>query len=176
MPFPVEEQVIVNKLEYLGAIKIIPPNDIAEISDSETSLSKGLGVFIVIMYLKILQPKFDEVYEDYKNRIIDTSIPKGDAKFDDDQTTLVVGNKKCPFPPFKNEHYFCRAMFRYLVDEPVDWSTIYEQITGEKEVKNERKNKRMVYDTYEAVNKRVKQILGIEHFFVWENKTIKRTQ
>lgn len=95
-------------------------------------------------------------------------------EFLDDDALIKLGNKRCQLPPYKNEHFFCRAAFEHPVDEPIDWSIIYEKMTGE-EVKDKEKNKRTVYDTLIRINKRVEKILGIKNLFVWGIKTIKRT-
>jgi len=63
-------------------------------------------------------------------------------KFNDNETELCVNTcseiKKCKIPPFKNEHYFCRAMFKYPPKEPVDWSLIGNEILGS--ITDERRN------------------------------------
>jgi hypothetical protein len=97
--------------------------------------------------------------------------------FVDHEATLVLGNMITHLPPMKNEHFFCRAMFKHRVNEPVDWSVPYEEMTGnEKFPPDHEKAKRMVYDTYDALNKRVKHDLSIDRLFVWEGNTVKRTR
>jgi len=66
MPFPVEESEIVGKLEGWKAVKRISPDDIGEVSESENALSRGQSVFTVIMHLKVLQPKFEQLYKEYQ--------------------------------------------------------------------------------------------------------------
>ncbi len=97
------------------------------------------------------------------------------VEFLDDEPALKLGDRKCALPPYKNEHFFCRTAFEYKLNEPIDWSLVYEKMAGE-EPKNQEKNKRTVYDTLIAINKRVKEVLGIEQLFKWEGKTIKRTR
>ena len=95
--------------------------------------------------------------------------------FNDEESTIAVGKYKCPLPPFKNEHYFCRAMFNHLPNEPVDWSLVYKEMTGGREDIPDPKNKRTVQDTMYAINNRFKEIINTDDtLFTWENRTIKR--
>lgn len=105
-------------------------------------------------------------------------IPNAKLEFNDNEATLKYGNKTCKLPPFKNEHFFCRAIFEYPKNEPVDWSLIYEEMTGYQFIKKDvtEKDSRMVYDTLEALNKRTEELLGIKNLFIWRKKTIKRTK
>jgi len=41
--------------------------------------------------------------------------------FNDEKATIEIGNCKCSFPPYKNEHYFRRAIFEYTAKEPLDF-------------------------------------------------------
>jgi len=100
------------------------------------------------------------------------------ASFDDEQAKISVGKYEIELPPTKNEHFLCKAMFLYGVGEAVDWSIVYEHITGYyrdlfgKPLPS-RQNWRIVYDTTGAVNKRFQERFG-EDLFVWQEKTIKR--
>ncbi len=100
-------------------------------------------------------------------------VKPGDVSFDDDRATISFKGKSCQLPSFKNQHFFSKAMFEQATGEPVDWSIIYEKITGIPS-KEKDKDKRMVYDTYESLNKRVYEVLSIEGLFSWDNKSIKR--
>jgi len=100
--------------------------------------------------------------------------------FDDEKATIEIGEQKCPLPPYKNEHYFCRAAFEHPVNEPVDWSIIYERMTGYYEAYYGkppviRRNWRSVYDTMRAVNERIKEVINTnDNLFTWQEKTLKR--
>lgn len=107
--------------------------------------------------------------------------PIGKVEFLDNESALKLGDKKCALPPYKNEHFFCRAAFEHQINEPIDWSIIYEKMTGYYEEhfgksKDTRENWHRVYDTMEAINKRAKELLYIEKLFIWQEKTIKRTK
>jgi len=117
----------------------------------------------------------------YKKHYKEQKAPIGKVEFLDEEVILKLGDKKCALPPYKNEHFFCRATFEHQINEPIDWSIIYEKMTGYYEEhfgkpKDARENWHRVYDTMEAINKRVKELLDIEKLFVWQEKTIKRTQ
>jgi hypothetical protein len=95
--------------------------------------------------------------------------------FNDEKAELKVGVSICAMPPFQNEHFFCRSMFKYNVDEPVDWSAVYQEMTGSPETIGDNKNKRTVQDTMYAINNRIKADLNTEdNLFTWKNKSIKR--
>jgi hypothetical protein len=87
--------------------------------------------------------------------------------FVDHEASLMFGDAVAHLPPMKNEHCFCRAMFKHR---------IYEEMTGDVEIQNHEKAKRMVYDTTKSLNDRAKTHLGIDDLFKWEGKTIKRTK
>jgi len=94
--------------------------------------------------------------------------------FDDNGAMIVTGELKCPLPPHKNEHFFCRAMFQFLPKEFIDWSTIYEKMENIEPI-DEDKNKRSVLDTMYAVNNRVKEIFNTDDkLFTWKEKSITR--
>jgi len=117
----------------------------------------------------------------YKRHLREQKTQSDKVKFLDDESALELAGKKCPLPPYKNEHFFCRAAFEHQINEPIDWSIIYEKMTGYYgehfgKSKDTRENWHRVYDTMEAINKRVKELLNIEKLFVWQEKTIKRTQ
>ena len=103
------------------------------------------------------------------------SLSDNKLSFDDNQAIISIGKRQCALPPYKNEHYFCRAMFAYKPNEPVDWSLIYKLMTGGQEEVADAKYRRTVQDTMYALNKRVKEIINTDDaLFTWENRTIKR--
>jgi len=118
-----------------------------------------------VFFLKIDRKKFQEVAEQNLS-----------SKFLDKEAKLLIGKQTILLPPQKNEHCFCRVMFHYPVNEPIDWSEVYEEITGGDIFGEKDKTKtkwRMVYDTVEAINGRVKKYFD-SPLFKWEEKTIRR--
>ncbi len=113
---------------------------------------------------KASEPRGEIALKDYK------------VAFDDDKATIMVGRLKCPLPPFKNEHFFCRAMFQYPANEPVDWSLVFKEMTGSYEEVPAENKIRSVRDTMYALNNRIKEVLNTpDSLFTWENKTIRRS-
>jgi len=101
-------------------------------------------------------------------------------EFDDDKAIIKIGKLNVALPPYKNEHYFCRSAFEYPAKEPIDWSIIYEKMTGYYEAYygkslEIRENWRLVYDTMRAVNERIKEVINTnDNLFTWQEKTLKR--
>lgn len=119
--------------------------------------------------------KFEAEYQQSKSL---PTTPDAPVEFDDNEAVLACGSKRCQLPPYKNEHYFCRAVFEYPKNEPVDWSLIFERMTGHLKGEEDlpKNGWRKVYDTMEAINKRAGDVLGLPNLFVWREKTITRTQ
>lgn len=100
--------------------------------------------------------------------------------YDDKAACLRIDSTPCQLPPYKNEHYLCRVMFKKKANQPVDWSVVYEKMSGDYEKhysKNygKREHWRTVYDTMRRVNNRVKRELDTtDELFSWQELTIKR--
>ncbi len=106
--------------------------------------------------------------------------PKDRASLSDKKASIIVGDDEIKLPPYKNEHYLCRAMFSkdVSVGEGIDWSIIFERMTGGNLEDNgkplpSRKNWRTVYDALVSVNKRFQEKYN-EDLFVWQENTIRR--
>lgn len=119
----------------------------------------------------IFKAKHKALFSDKDKKISDSAK----VEFLDNEPALKCADKKCPLPPFKNEHFLCRVMFEYPINEAVDWSIVAEEMdklamstTGKEKIK------RSLYDTVRAINERVKEIFGIDKLFDWTKKTIKR--
>lgn len=184
-----EQRKLLYKLANLEAIKINKQFACIEVGLSKIMVDDDLpNIQPNGFHLEIL-PKFKEIYEEFKNKTKKIQIPKETVqkvslksqkiRFDDDQAMLQIGKQNVSMPPYKNEHYFCRAMFEYLVKEPIDWSIIYPKITHkELEYKDDHKTKqekRMVQDTLYRINNRIKKIINTnDALFHWQGKTIQR--
>ena len=77
MPFPVNEFKIIEKLQERGCVKIKPSK---QISATVGNLNKGLKTFTEIIYLEILQPRFDEVHNEFEDKCQDKTEKKIDNK------------------------------------------------------------------------------------------------
>lgn len=108
------------------------------------------------------------------------SLGSQKINFDDDKAIIQIGERLVPLPPYKNEHYFCRAVWEHKVNEPVDWSSLFEKMTGYYEAyygkpPQIRENWRLVYDVVRSVNSRVKEVAKTDDsLFTWQEKTVKR--
>ena len=157
----------------------------------ELQILKSTNLSDLYNHILPLQSDKVEVEVDRKRLadFLDKEIPEGiDAisksaggsiKFVDKEAILIMGDKKCSLPPYKNEHFLCRAMFKHAKGKPVDWSEVYEMITGYytdsygKPPKT-KENYHSVYDPVQQINERVKKDLGIEKLFDWREMTITR--
>ncbi len=132
---------------------------------------------IILARVRLKPKAIIEIWEDLQRSTQKISLGSQNIGLDDNKATLLIGEHRCQLPPFKNEHYFCRAMYEHELNEPIDWSSIYEKMTGKKfeDAKSVEKNMRMVRDTMYAVNNRIKATVNTEgDLFKWENKSIKR--
>lgn len=134
------------------------------------------GIFIITVY-KNFEKKCKRENNEFKKVKIDLKSAK--ITFNDEEAVIKIGNQKCQLPPFKNEHYFCRAMFQFPIKEFVDWSTIYEKYEGmeskNKMPSNPKKDKRTIQDAMYAINKRIKEVISTgDNLFTWKEKSIKR--
>ena len=141
----------------------------------DASNEKGNSFIIEIFHSKFSE--FCQKYKDAEDEVATTGhkkLSEGIVAFEDDEAVIKIGDKKCSLPPYKNEHYFARAMFNRNVNEFVDWSIIYEEMTGG-EPANESADKRTVQDTMYRVNNRIKKIIRTENdLFTWRERAIKR--
>lgn len=96
------------------------------------------------------------------------------SKFSDKTATIQIGKEKIQLPRTKNEHCFCRVAFRYSVEELVDWSEIYQEMTGiEIDNLGQKDLWRKVYDAMESINKKVGKKLGMK-LFEWNSTSARR--
>src|SRR3989338_848428 len=112
-----------------------------------------------------------------KAKVQRKSLKDKEIKFDDDKSLINIADEEVSLPPYKNQHFFCRAVFKYPKKEFVDWEIIYEEITGDK-IRDENIDKRkqdVVYNAMKLVNDRVKEIIGTEdNLFKWKDKAMAR--
>ena len=71
-------------------------------------------------------------------------------------------------------------MFKKKANQPVDWSVVYEKMSGDYEkhygkASNKREHWRTVYDTMIRINDRIKKEVHTSNdLFSWQELTIKR--
>ena len=93
------------------------------------------------------------------------------SEFIKDISLLIINKKKIALPPQGNEFYLCKSLFERIANEPVDWSVIYEEMTGGKEDYDKDNAKRKVYDSARNLNKRISEMAGIEKFVIAKGNT-----
>jgi hypothetical protein len=182
---------------HIAEISSLPQNSMGcrEFEDFIAKLNtKGIAVQIVRQTGAYYETeKIDQETEDAllseKRSLLGVESPSNSASellsltgqqitFKDAEAQIVVGSVTCQLPPFKNEHYFCRVMFSQPVGKPIDWSDVYEKLSGIKgtpETLGNKTDKRTVQDTMYAVNNRIKDTFHTDDsLFTWEQLTIKR--
>jgi hypothetical protein len=95
--------------------------------------------------------------------------------FDDAKSTIFINTTACPLPPAKSEDYLARAMFNRPVAEPVDWSIIHQEMTGNSEVIGSKIDQKSLRDTMGRLNERIKEVVCTDdRLLSWKNKSICR--
>lgn len=98
--------------------------------------------------------------------------------FDSIEAKISVEGKNCQLPPYKNEHSLCTAMFEYRKGEAVDWSEVFEKMSGFTRTptgRNTKNDTRSVQDAVYAVNTRVRETFHTEDdLFSWQSKSVIR--
>ena len=67
----------------------------------------------------------------------------------------------------------------YKIDEEVDWSVVWEKMTGydtnPDKPEPKKEDWRTVYDTMNALNNRIKECVNTDNnLFAWKDKTVRR--
>ena len=102
------------------------------------------------------------------------SLKDKKVEFDEVISAIIVEGKKCSLPPAKNEEYFARAIFSREINESVDWSVLYYEMTGS-DVADVSKNRKTLMDTVYRLNKRIKRIFKTNDDLIsCKDKSIKR--
>jgi hypothetical protein len=103
------------------------------------------------------------------------SLKDKEVGFDETTSSIMMNGKRCALPAFKNESSLALAMFSRDIDESVDWSIIYREMTGSEAVIGTKKNKKTLVDTINRLNGRIKKIFETEDKLIsCENKSVKR--
>lgn len=139
-----------------------------EINVENNKLYLSVSAIELLIYVKSLAEK----------KLSGKQITEQPSVFKDDEAKLIVDGITVQLPPHKNEHWFCRAMDEHSPNEPVDWDQLYEEISGNYKgffgkLEDTKNPKRMVYDTVEAINGRLKKI-GLSKLYIWQENTVKR--
>ena len=101
MPLGTDELKIINKLQEWKAAKIKAPKE--RMTDAEVSVGRAMNKTQIIIYLEILQPKFNEIYSKYQK----LSRVKGKYWIDYTKDRFVVLN---------GEYVICKTQFNSKSD------------------------------------------------------------
>lgn len=148
-------------------------NEVQKINSQKHTTSKSNNI-LKVEITGMPELKIKPISEDPIKQISKIKLATSKVSFDDNEPKIIAGKAECILPPFKNEHYFCRSMFKHLPKEFIDWSIIYTEMCGN-EPNDHSKNKRAVQDTMYAVNNRIKEILPTDDdLFTWKEKSVVR--
>lgn len=145
-------------------------DDDGEIAKATEDMMKN-----IITRLKGRSTASDDSLENIK-----TSLALQRIIFNDNRAMITAGDMKCQLPPYKNEHFLCRAMFQFPPKEFIDWSIIYEKmenikLTDEAKSDSKNKDKRAIQDAVYAINDRIKDVFNTnDKLFTWKEKSIAR--
>jgi len=110
---------------------------------------------------------------DYYLKLEDRPEPKAATPIDtrirfDEKTGIIsMGGKPCEIPFNTNQYFLCKALFDKQFGTPVTETDIVDMADWAKDTK------RSVYDAMNAVNKRIKNDLGIEKFIRWKTGRVR---
>jgi hypothetical protein len=147
-PLVEEEVMILAKLAEMGAIK-----DFDFTADHNNTPT---------LQLELLQPKFDEIYNN-KGKFIDSSQ---EPTFDKDAGTIKRAGKECALPFKKTEYYIAEALF---ANPPETKLTENDLMAATDIVADKADSGRRIYDAMQRINKKAKADLDIDKLIHYKN-------
>lgn len=110
----------------------------------------------------------DYLYELERPKIKQKEIRPSDNKlrFDTETGIISLGVKTCPIPINTNQYFLCKAIFA------VPFGSMVKEIDFLDLMDWAKDNKDSVYDAMRAVNRKVKQKLGIDKLLKWKVRRI----
>lgn len=120
--------------------------------------------------------KYSESYQSRENNKVSMkkrSLLELKLSYDKETHKLKsVDGKECQIPPNINEDYIAIVMFKKKKGEPIDWSIIYEELSGDEPMDDKS---RTIYDAMNALNKRIMEHFDTdEKMFEWQRKNVIR--
>ena len=144
------------------------PLMIEEVADTFIFHSEIIPSFEFTVYKDRLKENLNETKDKIK-------LARRSIKFEDAEAHILIGETSVALPPFQNEHCLCRVVFKRKIHEPVDWSLIYKEMTGDSEEVADKKKMRTVQDAMYGLNDRIKKELDTDdNLLSWKNKSISR--
>lgn len=175
--------LISSKDDSLKAIKLLPKKMRAKFRRADALDFIGMILAYegekavykpIINKIKALLPK-EKISHDSEMQKDNNTLKNKKVSFNEEFPEIKIGKTTIKLPPNKKEYLFCKAIFKHKKKEAIDWSTIWEDMTGEELTMKEPRNERYVLDAVNAINKRIKKELQTEYkVFLWQEKTISR--
>lgn len=164
------------KNKFIGKWSV-KDNPVAKIYTLKTQANKQEPMLLKIVEMPPLEFKESEQKQSFRK----ISLKSVQISYDDDEPVIKIGKQNVALPPYKNEHYFCQAVFEYKLKEPVSWDIIFDKMTGHSTVSGGRKpepireNWQKVNDTMKRINNRIKQVVNTDDdLFSWSEKMVIR--
>jgi len=161
--------------------KLFIKNEMGKLVEIKPSPSTGPSPIFISggdIQIEKINPQFNKLLKQLRDKLNKkkNKLDMSRVVFDENKGTLIIGGKKVQLPPFKKEHDLCSALWEYQSQEPVEWTALYEKITGDDNFqKNKEKKKRSFRDTVRSINSRIKERLETEKDFLkWQAGTIRR--
>lgn len=125
-------------------------------------------------YLILWIDGITELKKNFKKSFLDIS-DEIVSSFDKKLSKIVFGNMEINLPPAQDEFNFCRVMFNYNINEPIDWSVVWEKMDNVIDEIPEKTTKKKLLDITYRINKRIEKKIGHrKNLFAWKKNTISR--
>ena len=123
-----------------------------KLSEEDFVISKPSRSMLGHYYFKLKNKPVQE-----PKKIIDTTL-----RFNVETGMISMGSKPCSIPLNTNQYFLCKALFDKGFGKTITETDIVDMADWAKDTK------RSVYDAKIAVNKRIKEYLGINNFIRWK--------
>ena len=123
-----------------------------KLDDCDFVISKPSRSMLSNYYLKLKNKPVQET-----EKVADTTL-----RFNVETGMISMGSKPCSIPLNTNQYFLCKALFDKGFGKTITETDIVDMADWAKDTK------RSVYDAKIAVNKRIKEYLGINNFIRWK--------
>ena len=123
-----------------------------KLDDGDFVISKPSRSMLSNYYLKLKNKPVQETEK----------VTNGGIRFDVETGVISMGSKPCSIPLNTNQYFLCKALFDKGFGKTITETDIVDMADWAKDTK------RSVYDAKIAVNKRIKEYLGINNFIRWK--------
>jgi hypothetical protein len=120
----------------------------------------------------VISKPYRSVLRDYYFKLKDKPAPKMEKlvdmtiRFDERTGIISMGVKTCPIPLNTNQYFLCKTIFA------VPFGTLVKEIDILDLMDWAKDSKDSVYDSMRAINKKIKQKLGVEKLLKWKVRRI----